>query len=57
MKNLYKYLLEIYRKLNLKNSMASTFQKIEDIKSQAGEFEIANETEKRRVIKKQRNAC
>ena len=50
MKNLYKYLLEIYRKLNLKNSMASTFQKIEDIKSQAGELEIAIEKRKRECI-------
>jgi len=43
MKNLYKYLLEIYRKLNLKNSMESTFQKIETLKTQAGELEITIE--------------
>jgi hypothetical protein len=41
LKNLYKYLLEIYRKLNLRNSMASTFKKINDIKLQTGELEVA----------------
>lgn len=49
LKNLYKYLLEIYRKLNLKNSMASTIQKIEDIKSQTTEQEI--------VIGKRKSEC
>lgn len=62
LKNLYKYLLEIYRKLNLRNSMASTFQKINDIKQQTGELEIAidkrkTECEEKRdsLIKKHKN--
>lgn len=41
MKNLFRYLLEIYRKMNLKNSMGSTLQKIEDIKAQTAEAEIS----------------
>lgn len=45
-KNLFRYLLEIYRKLNLKTSMASTLQKIEDIKAQTLELEISIEKRK-----------
>lgn len=41
LKNLYKYLMEVYRKLNLKNSMASTFQRISSLKTQISDLELA----------------
>jgi len=47
LKNFYKYLLEIYRKLNLKNSYGQHIQKINDIKAQTSEQEIS--IEKRKV--------
>lgn len=50
MKNLFRYLLEIYRKLNLKTSMASTLKKIEDIRAQTDEVEVSIEKRKIEVL-------
>ena len=49
LKNISKYLMEVYRKTNMKNSMESTFQRITNLKTLKHDLELAvNFTEKRK---------
>ena len=49
LKNIWKYLVEIYRKTNMKNSMESTYQRITNLKTLRHDLELAvNFTEKRK---------